>query len=79
MVSFCSANDKLLPQTVELDVYHVGWLVGFFLSLFSVKNLETGRSTRGVKMFFDHEIVNGEAFHTTLWGTGIMPALLSAF
>ncbi|KAK2532321.1 Exd1 [Columba guinea] len=28
------------------------------LLLRTVKNLETGRSTRGVKMFFDHEIVN---------------------
>lgn len=31
-----------------------------FLSLISVKNLETGRSSPGVKMFFGHEIVNVE-------------------
>jgi hypothetical protein len=31
----------------------------FFLT---VKNVETGRSAPGVKMFFGHEILNGESF-----------------
>ncbi|XP_065696212.1 piRNA biogenesis protein EXD1 isoform X2 [Patagioenas fasciata] len=45
------------------------------LLLRTVKNLETGRSTRGVKMFFDHEIVNVELLDELDSGKGT--ALLS--
>ncbi|PKK31192.1 piRNA biogenesis protein EXD1 isoform X1 [Columba livia] len=47
------------------------------LLLRTVKNLETGRSTRGVKMFFDHEIVNVELLDELDSGKGT--ALLSEF
>lgn len=35
-----------------------------------MKNLETGRSTPGVKLFFEHEIVSGEALMCVkTWGS----------
>lgn len=41
----------------------------FFYSLIVVKNLETGRSSPGVKVFFSREIVNGEALVSAeAWG-----------
>ncbi|XP_065491973.1 piRNA biogenesis protein EXD1 isoform X2 [Caloenas nicobarica] len=50
---------------------------GRSLLLRTVKNLETGRSTRGVKMFFDHEIVNVELLDELDSGKGT--AMLSEF
>lgn len=41
----------------------------FFYSLIAVKNLETGRSSPGVKVFYSQEIVNGEALMSAeAWG-----------
>ncbi|XP_035751625.1 piRNA biogenesis protein EXD1 isoform X3 [Egretta garzetta] len=54
--------------------------VFFFPSLISVKNLETGRSTPGVKMFFGHEIVNVELLDEPNSGkaTAMLPECTSA-
>lgn len=58
LILLCSSNDKLLPM-----------LSIFFYSLIVVKNLETGRSSPGVKVFFSREIVNGEALVSAeAWG-----------
>ncbi|KAM4899342.1 uncharacterized protein FYW23_004880 isoform 1-T1 [Sylvia borin] len=45
-------TDKLLPQRVEPDV-----CLYIFPSFMSVKNLETGRSTPGLRIIFGHGLV----------------------
>ncbi|XP_074005608.1 piRNA biogenesis protein EXD1 [Numenius arquata] len=73
----CERLGALLERTVKLTL-RCGVFQGVLqhvnpdrsLLLRRVKNLETGRSTPGVKMFFDHEIVNVELLEEPDSGKG---------
>uniref|UniRef100_A0A8C2TVI9 Exonuclease 3'-5' domain containing 1 n=1 Tax=Coturnix japonica TaxID=93934 RepID=A0A8C2TVI9_COTJA len=52
---------------------------GCNLLLHTVKNLETGRSSPGVKVFFSQEIVNGEALMSAeAWGSHVFDSFVQA-